>query len=181
MTWLEKLLFVTAFIPVLGGCGKTKLALPGYRQNNIHKIEFASGSCLGTCPIKYVMMDSSLEYRFYTSGYFSSKEGYYCGKMTREYWDRLNILMDRSGYRQLPDSSGQDITDAAVTEMYIHNRSGVKHIWGVNFPRPMVNAMALIYYADGWTYMERCDTIAFRCRAEQVILPPEDYDFTEEE
>ena len=81
----KKLTFLFIILPGLS----SDIRKSEVRENEIHKIVFATGGCFGICPIQAFSMDSSLT-MYYQGFQHSSLKGFYIGKFEEGLWDTLN-------------------------------------------------------------------------------------------
>ncbi|MDN3550697.1 DUF6438 domain-containing protein [Mucilaginibacter aquaedulcis] len=140
------LLFLIAF---LSSCDKHS-----HRQDEISRIEIATGGCFGPCQSTIVSIDSSLDYRYFGGEtYFTlpsdakingKLNGYYFAKITPGFWDTLNIKLDEINYKKL-DTSYQHSVDDQSLEVFIHYNNKIKHIKAQSASLPE-NAVHMFYY-----------------------------------
>ncbi|QEC78232.1 DUF6438 domain-containing protein [Mucilaginibacter ginsenosidivorax] len=107
------------------------------RNNEITKIEIATGGCFGPCQSTVVSIDSSLSYKYWGGGLSfilpsdtGKKEkllGYYSAKISRAFWDTLNMKLEHISYKHL-DTIYQHSVDDQSLEVFIHYGNKVKRI-----------------------------------------------------
>ncbi|WP_295772355.1 DUF6438 domain-containing protein [uncultured Mucilaginibacter sp.] len=106
------------------------------RDNEIIKIEVATGGCFGPCQYTAVSIDSSLTYKYYGGQVLSRTNrpedkfkivGYYLGKVNKALWDTLNMKLEQIRYKQL-DTSYEHTVDDQSLEFIIHYNNKTKHI-----------------------------------------------------
>ena len=119
---------------------------PAVQKNDITKIEIATGYCWGHCQKTAVSIDSSLNYKYYGgdgdegdySGWIpdsaaaykrSRLHGYYCGKISKAFWDTLNNRMNAIYYQKM-DTTYTPANDDQRLEIIIHYKGTAKHITG---------------------------------------------------
>ena len=124
------------------------------RKNEITKIEIATGGCFGPCQSTVVSIDSSLGYKYYGGDiYFTLSpntankgklKGYYSGKVSKGFWDTINIKLEHINYKQL-DSSYEHSVDDESLEVFIHYGNKVEHIraQSASLPRSVAD---MFYY-----------------------------------
>ena len=104
------------------------------KQNEIQRVVFATGGCFGNCPVQVIDIDSSLIVKYHGIKY-TDNTGYFIGNITAEFWDSLNIKLEKANYKQL-DSSYEHSVDDLSTEIYIYYNNKVKHIHGQSSSLP---------------------------------------------
>ncbi|RFZ92647.1 hypothetical protein D0C36_14640 [Mucilaginibacter conchicola] len=107
------------------------------RNNEITKIEIATGSCFGPCQLTIVSIDKDLNYNYFggetsfalPDGVVEKEKlrGYFTSKISRSYWDSLNVMLENINYKIL-DSSYQHSVDDQSLEILIHCSNKTKHI-----------------------------------------------------
>lgn len=132
---------------LLSACHKKKR-----RNNDITKIEVSTGDCFGPCQLTAVSIDSSLTYNYY-GGETPFTEpvqdtvklrGYFTGKVSKAFWDTLNIKLDQIKYQQL-DSVYQHSVDDQSLEVLIYYNGKTKHIRAQSASLPD-NVRKVIYW-----------------------------------
>jgi hypothetical protein len=163
------ILFVTMF-----GCNANK---ESHRQNTINRIVFATNGCFGTCPIQTIDIDSSLNFKYHGIQHVDNK-GFYLGKITKGFWDTLNIKFENIKYRQL-DTSYEHTVDDLSTELYVyHNKNKVKYIRGQSISLP--DNVREVYYwllisIKHLKFQKTTDSLVFPIhvpRIEHITFPP---------
>lgn len=104
------------------------------RKNEITKIEIATSGCYGTCQSTAISIDNNLNYKYY-GGRYASLKGYYLGKVTKGFWDTLNMKLEHIKYKQMDTTYNVNI-DLPETELIIHYNGLVKHIQSDFFRKP---------------------------------------------
>jgi hypothetical protein len=102
--------------------------------NEITKVEFAQGSCLGNCVPMATSIDSSLNYKLYADSAYSwdyKKIGplrpCYIGKATRQLWDELKAQLDETDYENLDRKPKVEVMDIQHFELVIYlNKRKIK-------------------------------------------------------
>lgn len=100
--------------------------LKNERLNEISKISFATGGCFGECPFLAIEIDSSLNYKFY-GGKYCEKQGFFTGRVSKSFWDSLNIKFESINYKVL-DSSYQNSVDDLSIQLIISYSGKTKSI-----------------------------------------------------
>jgi hypothetical protein len=140
MHYMRYLLILLSFVLLLS-CNK----LP---TNEITKVELATGSCLGLCPMTVVSIDSSLNLKFY-GGSYVVKKGYYTSKITSKIWDSINIKLESIDYKNLYVKYFPPIDDQTL-ELIVHYKNNkVKHVLASSFDLAHVknsNSTAKVFY-----------------------------------
>lgn len=98
------------------------------RDNEINRIAFATGGCFGTCPIQYIEIDNTLNFKYHGIQ-FTEKKGFYIGVVTQGFWDTLNMKFESIHYKQLNEVYDNSVDDLS-TEIFIYYNDKVKHIKG---------------------------------------------------
>jgi len=96
------------------------------RQNEIHKIVFATGGCYGQCPIQVFSIDSSLTVK-YQGVKYTDNNGFYIGSIDRTLFDTINIKFENINYKQL-DTTYSGTVDDLSTELFIYYGDKIKRI-----------------------------------------------------
>lgn len=96
------------------------------QENEISKICFASNGCFGTCPHLAIEIDSSLNYRF-LGGSYSEMKGLFEGKISRGFWDTLNLDFNKINYKKLDSTYLHSVDDVSI-ETIIFSKGNKKHI-----------------------------------------------------
>jgi len=96
------------------------------RQNEIHKIVFATGGCYGHCPIQVFSIDSNLTVKYQGVKYTDIK-GFYIGSIDRSLFDTLNMKFENVNYKQL-DTTYNGTVDGLSTELFIYYGDKIKRI-----------------------------------------------------
>lgn len=120
-------LFLLLIMVSISACRKTVS-----RNNEITHIELGTGWCFGPCQFSAISIDSSLQYQYYGGKLLPGKwrptlQGYYTGKISKAFWDTLNVKLEKINYQKL-DTVYPEISDARQFEIIIHYRHKVKHI-----------------------------------------------------
>jgi len=124
-----------------------------YRNNEITKVEFATGGCFGSCPLTATSVDSSLHYKYYSGGIIpvwgnkppkDDYNGYYTGTISRGLWDSIIIKLNGIHYKQLDTVYNHSVDDESF-ELIVHYRNGIKHIHAQSFSLPN-NAREVFYW-----------------------------------
>jgi len=123
---IRNILIISLTLQIFASCNSYKTR--ERRKNQITKVCFATGGCYGNCPFLAVEIDSSLNYKFY-GGKYADKPGYFTGKVSRGFWDTLNIKFERINYKQL-DTSYEHSHDDLSTETVLYFDKQRKHIYG---------------------------------------------------
>jgi hypothetical protein len=144
---MKQLIFLI-FIIFLVACSK-----PNQRHNEITKIEIATGGCFGPCQLTAVVIDSSLLYHYYGGeirpALFPKPEqreklvGYYTGIITKDFWDSLNVKLEKINYKQLDTAYERSVDDESL-EVFIHYGNKVKHIKAQSASLP--DSVAQVFY-----------------------------------
>jgi hypothetical protein len=124
---------------ILIGCKK-----PVPRNNEITKVEVARGWCFGPCQFTALRVDSSLRLQYFGGHLLPSAlpgsqrktlQGYYEAKVSRGFWDTLNMKLEHIKYKKL-DTARNWVDDSQDFEIIIHYDRRVKHIkfTGASFP-----------------------------------------------
>jgi hypothetical protein len=110
------------------------------RNNEITRVEVATGGCFGPCQYTALSIDSSLELKYYGGHLLPDRwrktlQGYYDAKVSRGFWDTLNMKLEHIKYKKL-DTARNWVIDSQDFEIIIHYDRGVKHIrfTGDSFP-----------------------------------------------
>lgn len=138
-------------ICLLSACHKQE-----HRNNEITKIEVATGDCFGPCQLTAVSIDSSLTYYYY-GGETPFTEpvpdtvklrGYFTGKVSKAFWNTLNLKLNQIKYQQL-DSVYQQSVDDQSLEVLIYYNGKTKHIsaQSASLPENVREAIYWIVYS----------------------------------
>lgn len=142
------------------------------RENEIHKIVFATGGCFGTCPIQVFSIDSSLAVRYQGLKY-TDNIGSYVGSVDRALFDSLNIKFENVNYKQL-DTTYSGTDDDLLTELFIYYGDEVKHITSTFNDMP-VNVQVLYNWLlatqEKFDLTKTNDSLVFETKI-QKGLPP---------
>jgi hypothetical protein len=111
------------------------------RQNEIHKINFATGGCYGHCPIQAFSIDSSLNIKYHGIKY-TDNNGYFVGSVSQSFWDTLNSKLEHIKYKQL-DTLYRYSVDDLSTIISIYYKDGTKKIRGQSASLP--DSVMMIY------------------------------------
>jgi hypothetical protein len=120
---------------------------PASRDNEITRLELATSSCFGPCPVTAVSIDSSLNLRFY-GGSDAMRKGYFTGKISQKIWDSINIKLESIDYKNL-NIKFNDSADDQTLEVIAHYKNGkVKHVLATSFGLAFakLNRIAKIFY-----------------------------------
>jgi hypothetical protein len=117
--FLQHILILVLVIATVA-CTNTK-----HRNNQISRIEIATGECYRHCPQIAVSIDSSLTFKYY-GGKNAKVKGYYTGDISSQLWDTLNIKLEAIQYKKLSFQGG--LLDDQGIELIIHYQSKVAHI-----------------------------------------------------
>jgi len=147
-------------IMLLISCTKAKP-----RNDEITKIELATGDCFRYCPVTAVSIDTSLNYGYY-GGRYAKIKGYYTGKISIALWDTLNIKLKGIHYQNLRDYNFS-VDDDQELELIIHYQNKIKHI---TVPSSMLpDSISKVFYWIANTYKlvklsPKKDTIKFETK-----------------
>lgn len=121
-----KLICIFFLIGILLGCNKLSP-----NKNPITKIEIATGGCMrmDQCPAFGLIIDSSLAFKYY-GGYKSKLQGYYEGSISQEFWDTLNMKLEKIHYEKLSQKN-ELVLDAEQAESIIYSHQKKTHIFKV--------------------------------------------------
>ncbi|WP_158828491.1 DUF6438 domain-containing protein [Mucilaginibacter lacusdianchii] len=150
------------------------------RQNEITKIEVATGNCFGPCQRIAISIDSTLAYKSY-GGPVSFQtppdrdrilEGYYVGRISRTLWDALNVNLEKIHYQQLR-TSYKHVDDDQSVEVIIHYQGKVKHIKAKFACMP--DSVHRVFYSIAESYRQVNlklvkDTILFETSIQRTLL-----------
>lgn len=153
----------------------------GKRYSEITKIEIATGSCFGPCQPTITSIDSSLKYYFFGDNIpFELKSntvkgiklvGHYSGKVSKEFWDTLNIKMESINYKNLDTSYNHSIDDQSL-EVFIHYGDKIKHIRAQSgsLPDNVANVFYYVIYSYKTIKLKPIkDTIRFESEAQRPV------------
>lgn len=145
---MKHYLLLLATIVFLSSCDRKD-----QRKNEITKIEIATGGCFGPCQSTVVSIDDALHYRYFggdthfplppDAGNNGRLKGYYSGKISRGFWDTLNIKFEHIKYKQLDSSYPHTIDDQSL-EVFIHYGNKIKHIKAQSASLP--DSVARVFY-----------------------------------
>jgi hypothetical protein len=126
LSYISLIIICCCQITILG-CKK-----PVSRKNEIIKVEVATGWCFGPCQLTALSIDSSLELKYFGGRLLPGRwrktlQGYYKGRVSRLFWDSLNMKLEDIKYKKL-DTNRQWVMDSQILEVIIYYRNGVKHI-----------------------------------------------------
>jgi hypothetical protein len=107
---------------LFSSCKDAKLHI---NDNNILKVEFASGECYNKCAQLAIGIDSTLTFNYY-GGRNVKLNGFYSGNISKATWDTLNRKLDAIHYKGPIDGEGP-IDDQEV-ELIIHYHNKSIHI-----------------------------------------------------
>jgi hypothetical protein len=136
-------LLLSLMFMVIAGCSWDKVQK---RKNEITKICFGTGGCLGQCPILAIEIDSSLIYKFY-GGEYSDTIGYFRGSVSQSFWDTLNSKLENINYKYL-DTSYEHSVDDVSTETIIYYNNRQKHILAQEMSLPDNVRNVLFWLSD---------------------------------
>jgi hypothetical protein len=127
--------YISLLITVIGMCLLSACHKQEHRNNEITKIEVATGGCFGPCQRTVVSIDDSLLFKFYGGGTSfpmppgrdSMLEGYYNGRISQKLWKALNAKLKQIHYQQLDTAYKRSVDDQSL-EIIIHYQGKVKHI-----------------------------------------------------
>jgi len=121
---LRNLIFpITMFTAVIFAACNT----PTKSNNEINKIEIATGGCLRGCPVVGLIIDSTLNMHYY-GGYKAKLKGYYYGKVTLAFWDTLNIKLKQINFKKL-DTSRISWIDGENAETIFYWGTKKRHVF----------------------------------------------------
>jgi len=101
---------------------------PVKRNNEIDKIEIATGSCLRRCPVVGLIIDSTLNMQYY-GGYRAKLQGYHYGKVTQGFWDTLNVKLRQIDFKKLDTSFIRLPLDAESAEAIVYQGANKRHVF----------------------------------------------------
>lgn len=142
---------------------------PINRNNEITKIELATGDCFGECPLTVVSVDSTLTYKFY-GGQYAKKKGYYTAHISQGLFDTLIIKLMSINYKQLNTSYEHSVDDQSL-ELIVHYQNKVKHVRAQSSSLP--DSVSKVFYFLANTYKAvKLTQIKDSIRFETVIQKP---------
>jgi len=153
------------------------------KNNEIIKIEVATGGCFGPCQYTAVSIDSSLTYKYYGGPVLSRTnrpedkfkiEGYYVGKVSRALWDTLNMKLEQIRYKQL-DTSYEHTVDDQLLEIIIHYNGQTKHIRAQSASLPDSVAKVFHWISESYQFVKPKtvkDTLQFGTILQYMRPPP---------
>jgi hypothetical protein len=102
------------------------------RNNEITKIEIATGGCFGPCQFTATSIDSSLSFKFYGGKLLQGNKrkvikGYYSGTISKQTWDTLNMKLEAIHYKKLASHYDHSADDQSL-ELIIYYQGKVKRI-----------------------------------------------------
>jgi hypothetical protein len=102
------------------------------RNNEITKIEIATGGCFGPCQFTATSIDSSLSFKFYGGKLLQGNKrkvikGYYSGTISKQTWDTLNMKLEAIHYKK-PANRYDHSADDQSLELIIYYQGKVKRI-----------------------------------------------------
>jgi len=97
-----------------------------HQNNEITKVELArSGTWFNLGAT--ISVDSSLKYKYF-GDYGQVKQGYFTGKVTRQFWDTLNQKFEKIKFKTVSPHSKLVLSDADYFELIIYWRNGKREI-----------------------------------------------------
>ncbi|EHQ27650.1 DUF6438 domain-containing protein [Mucilaginibacter paludis] len=155
---MKQYLTLLLLIAFLSSCDKH-----WQRQNEITKIEIATGGCFGPCQSTIVSIDSSLDYKYFGGDtYFTlppdaenngKLKGYYSTRISAEFWDTLNIKLESINYKKL-DTLYQHSVDDQSLEVFIHYNNKIKHIKAQSASLPDSVAHVFYYLSNSYKFIK---------------------------
>jgi hypothetical protein len=149
------------------------------RSHEIKRIVFATGGCYGNCPIQVIDIDSSLKTK-YQGVKNSASNGFYCGTVSAQFWDTLNIKLESINYKNLDTSYGYSEDDLSTEIFVYYNDNKIKHIVGQSSSLP--DSVLKVYKwllttIDQMKFEKTKDSFIFPTRIEKPIpaMPPAFY------
>jgi hypothetical protein len=169
---IQKISAITFAFLIIIGC-KSNSPKPK-RNNEITKVDFATGGCLGECPIFSMEADSGLTYKYYGRRY-TEDTGYFIGHITQELWDSLNIKLEAINYKQLPTMPGFAFDDWSV-EAFIYFNNERKHIHGTwsHFPDSVQQVFDWLVNSYKQAKLSPSDSLSFETTEQNPydLIPP---------
>lgn len=129
---MKKLKLYSLLIVITISCSNNQKT--NLRHNNIKQIFFATGGCYGQCPYMAIAIDSSLNY-YYQGNRFTEKFGVLKGKISKAFWDTLNIKLENLEFEKL-DTLYENSVDDLSTEIIIYYKDKRRHIIGQSASLP---------------------------------------------
>lgn len=117
---MKSIIFISILL-LLTGCSK-----PNNRNNEITSIEFARSGAWSDFGVS-ISMDSSLNYRYW-GDYKSAKQKYFVGKISKGFWDTLNIKLEGIKFKTVASETGPGCMDCEYYELIIHWKNKIKRI-----------------------------------------------------
>lgn len=151
---------------ILPACGKV-------RHNEISSIGFATGYCHGECAFSALSVDSSLKYNYF-GGDYAQKKGFYTGRISKEFWDTLNVKLEELNYKQL-DSAYQHTVDDQSMELIIHYGNRTKHVRAQSGSLPDSLIKMFIWLAHTYKKVRlenATGPIRFETTEQELQIPP---------
>jgi hypothetical protein len=142
------------------------------RQDQINRIEIATGGCLRGCPVIGISIDSTLRLKYY-GGYKAKLQGYYSGFVTQGFWDTLNVKLKQINFKKLDTSKYYEL-DGEVDEVIFYWDKQKRHIFKSVDDDPDAVSHVLIWIADSYKHIQlqkSNDTLKFETTY-QFMMPP---------
>ena len=97
------------------------------QNNEIGKIEFARTGAPRSDHGASISIDSSLNYKYW-GDYGTEKQKFFVGKINQEFWDTLNLKLERIDFKTVKQQVTEGCIDCEDYELIIHWQRGTKHI-----------------------------------------------------
>lgn len=153
-----------------------------YKKQQISRVEVATGYRYGPSQKTAVSIDSTLAYHYYGGQTFhyspseksSMLSGYYTGKVTKAFWDALNVKLNAIRYEQLDTIYRHSIEDQSL-EIIIYYQGKVKHIRAQSESLPHDVGKVIYWIADSYKVVKlgpSKDTLAFHTNEQLPLETP---------
>jgi hypothetical protein len=108
-----KYTLILSFIILLMSCKKAI-----HQNNEITKVELARGGAWFDFGAT-ISVDSSLNYKYF-GDYGKVKQGYFAGKVSRQFWDTLNQKFEEVKFKTIDTNDNSHVADINYYEVIIH-------------------------------------------------------------
>jgi hypothetical protein len=135
---------------------------PGKTDNQINKIEIATGGGLKKAGFIAIQIDSTLTFNYY-GGYNAKLKDYYSGKISPAFWDTLNLKLKAINFKKL-DTTQYLGMDGQMAEVIFYWNNQKRHITSPIDEGDDSVSRALSWIANSYQHIELHklrDTIKF--------------------
>ncbi|WP_426670024.1 hypothetical protein ACPPVU_02020 [Mucilaginibacter sp. McL0603] len=136
---MKSIIFLSILLLFIG-CNK-----PVHRNNKITKIEFARSGAWADFGAS-ISIDSGLNYKYW-GDYKSAKQKYFVGKISKGFWDTLNIKLEGIKFKTVTLGTDRGCMDCEYYELIVHWENRTKRILR-NDSQPEDSVMSVFKWLD---------------------------------